>query len=488
MRSLFNPPQVKVVPLEEAIDEPRFEVPSTLSRRDGFLVDCRGGVAIIFGLSATLLLGLVGGGVDYARLSYRRTQLQSAVDAGTLAGGNTLKLASSTVESVQGVTEQTVRDSAHLLPDRPFTLTVTVAKDKTSVFARAEETVRLAFGAFLGIRTTVVAVQARANVVGKMRLCMLTLDQSAPGAFNLQTRAEVTADGCSLYSNSSNVKGMFGGDSAMAKAQTICSAGGYSGARANFAPPPQTGCPTLGDPLKDRSLPVPGSCMPIPASANSKGDTSKNLVDQSVTLDPGTYCGGLHITKKANVTLRSGIYVMKDGPLVVDQKGSLTGTDVGLFFAGDQAGLLFDKKSTISLAAPTTGIMAGLLMAEDRTVSSPVDPTTAIISFVGALLSPLSPAPSPTPQPLGLTRPLRTYRIISDDARTMLGTIYLPVGRLVIDADKPVADQSAYTVIVAAQVNLYEGPNLYLNANYDATSVPVPKGVGPISGKLLLTQ
>jgi hypothetical protein len=51
-----------------------------------------------------------------------------------------------------------------------------------------------------------------------------------------------------------------------------------------------------------------------------------------------------------------------------------------------------------------------------------------------------------------------------------------------------VADQSAYTVIVAAQVNLYEGPNLYLNANYDATSVPVPKGVGPISGKLLLTQ
>ena len=48
--------------------------------------------------------------------------------------------------------------------------------------------------------------------------------------------------------------------------------------------------------------------------------------------------------------------------------------------------------------------------------------------------------------------------------------------------------RSAYTVVVAQQVNLYEGPNLYLNANYDATSVPVPKGVGPISGKLLITQ
>ena len=61
-------------------------------------------------------------------------------------------------------------------------------------------------------------------------------------------------------------------------------------------------------------------------------------------------------------------------------------------------------------------------------------------------------------------------------------------GRLVVDAKKPVADQSAYTVIVAAQINLYEGPNLVLNANYAATSVPVPKGVGPVGGRLLLTQ
>ena len=450
--------------------------------------DRRGGVALIFGLSATVLIGLIGGGIDYARLSYRRSQLQNAVDVGTLAGGNTLKFASSTVESVKGVTEQSVRDNANPSPDRPFTLTVTVAADKTSVSARAEETTKLAFGAFIGLRAQTIAAQARANVVGRMRLCMLTLDPAAPGAFNLQKKAAVTADGCSLYSNSSNQKGMIGGDSALAKAQTICSAGGYSGPRANFAPPPQTNCPSLGDPLKDRTLPVAGSCTQIPSSANSKGDTSKNLIDQSVTLDPGTYCGGLHITKKANVALRSGIYIMKDGPLVVDQKGSLAGTDVGLFFTGDQAGMLFDKDSTISLAAPTTGIMAGLLIAEDRTVSSPIDPTAAIIGFVGGLLAPLAPAPPPTPQPLGLTRPLRTYRIISDNARTMLGTIYLPAGRLVIDADKPVADQSAYTVIVAMQLNLYEGPNLYLNANYEGTSVPVPKGVGPLSGKLLITQ
>ena len=223
------------------------------------------------------------------------------------------------------------------------------------------------------------------------------------------------------------------------------------------------------------------ACTSIPASANKKGDISQNLVDQSVTLSPGTYCGGLHVTKNAVVSLRSGIYVMKNGPLVVDQKGSLSGTDVAFYFTGDKGGLLFDSKTSISLAAPTTGVMAGLLMMEERAVSDPIDPIAAVDQ------DPLAPT-APTPPPLGATKPMRTYRIISDDARTMLGTIYLPAGRVVIDAKKPVADQSAYTVIVAQQVNLYQGPNLYLNANYDSTSVPVPKGVGPISGKLLLTQ
>ena len=74
---------------------------------------------------------------------------------------------------------------------------------------------------------------------------------------------------------------------------------------------------------------------------------------------------------------------------------------------------------------------------------------------------------------------MRTYRIVSDNARNLLGTIYLPAGRLVIDAKRPVADRSAYTIIVARQVELFDGPNLYLNTNYSGSDIPVPQGVGP---------
>jgi hypothetical protein len=442
----------------------------------------RGGVAVTFALGSTVLIGLVGGGIDYAHLATRRSQLQNAVDVGVLTGGGTLKLAASSIASVQGVTEQAIRNNAPPSPDQPFAVTVDVAADKTSVSARVQESVKLAFGGFLGMSARTVSAQARASVVGKMRLCMLTLDAAAPGAFNLQKNAQVTANGCSLYSNSLSPTGMVGGDSAMARADTICSAGGYLGLRANFAPTPQTGCPVIADPLKGRANPPIGSCATLPYPFNLLPIGKTATIDKDVTLYPGTYCGGLQIKKNAIVTLAPGIYVFQDGPLIVKDKASLTASGVGFYFTGDKGGLLFDKDTTISLTAPTSGEMAGLLMAEQTTVSAPLDP-----ALIANALD-LGVSIPPTPAPLGQTKPMRIYRIISNNARLMLGTIYLPTGRLVIDATQPVADQSAYTVVVAQQVNLYEGPNLYLNANYDATSVPVPKGVGPLSGKILITQ
>ena len=447
----------------------------------------QGSVAVIFGLSATALVGMVGGAVDYARLVASRSHLQSAVDAGVMAGGNALKLVVSNTDSIVGLTRQTIQTEAKASPASPVSVEVSVAADKTSVAARAEQTVRLVFGPFVGLATMPISAQAKASVVGKMRLCMLALDPTAAGAFAVQQKAQVTAYDCALYSNSASKTGMVGRNASVARAQTICSVGGFENQSANFTPNPQTGCPVIPDPLRDRPTPQIGTCTLLAAvlkiidvaTGPSKG---VNVIASNVTLNPGTYCGGLKITKKAVVTLNPGIYVFKDGPLVVDKEATLTGTDVGLFFTGNNAGLLFDKKTTISLAAPTTGPMAGLLMSEDASVYLPIDPVVLVDTLIGDTIT-------PTPPPLvAATQPMRIYRIISDNARTMLGTIHLPHGRLVIDAQKPVADMSAYTVVVARQINLYEGPNLYLNANYSGTSVPVPKGVGPVSGRLLLSQ
>ncbi|TNC09688.1 pilus assembly protein [Methylobacterium terricola] len=437
--------------------------------------DRSGTVLIAFAVALPILLGAVSAAVEYSRLLYRKAQLQSAADAGALAGATLLKLANSDDASVTSITRQTIEGQARTPVDRSSRITAEVGTPRSSVSTVVEETVPSLMGKLLSLPSTTLIVRATAQLVGSVRLCLLALDPSAKGAFDLEKRAQVTAEGCSLYSNSTSPSGILGKDSATARALSICSAGGFDGSKALFTPAPVTDCAPIGDPLKDRPLPSPDvNCVILSPYANPTGKRPPpgpiNMVTGNVTLDPGTYCGGLRVTDNASVSLRPGTYVMKDGPLIVDKRASLSGQGVGFFFTGDRGGMLLDKDTTISLTAPTSGVMAGLLMAEQRTV---LDPIPVPIDLV------VTPPPPPPP---GGGKAMREYRIISDNARTMLGTIYLPAGRLIIDSSRPVADQSAYTVIVARQINLYEGPNLHLNANYGATSVPVPDGVGPKSG------
>ncbi len=66
------------------------------------------------------------------------------------------------------------------------------------------------------------------------------------------------------------------------------------------------------------------------------------------------------------MSLASGTYVFKDGPLLVKDGGSLTGINTSLYFSGSTASLNFAPTTTISLTAPKGGDMAGILIAEDR--------------------------------------------------------------------------------------------------------------------------
>jgi hypothetical protein len=135
---------------------------------------------------------------------------------------------------------------------------------------------------------------------------------------------------------------------------------------------------------------------------------------------------------------------------VTGSKTTLQGTNVGFYLTGTNAVITFGGLSNISLTAPNSGAMAGLLFWEDASVQA-----------------------------------LQTHSIQSNNARVLLGTIYLPRGILSVTSNTPVADQSAYTVIVARRLNLSSSPNLVLNTGYGATDIPVPAGVGP-TGRAML--
>ena len=220
-------------------------------------------------------------------------------------------------------------------------------------------------------------------------------------------------------------------------------AGGVGGGSANFAPNATIDCPTVPDPLADRQAPAVGLC----------DFYDFEVLTGTVTLDPGTYCGGLLITGDSIVTLASGVYVIKDGPLSIAKSASVVGQHVGFYLLGDSSKFVFANTVSVELSAPKDGPMAGLLFFEDRNA------------------------------PLG-----RLHDIVSENARKLVGTIYLSRGVLNVASKKPVADQSAYTAIVASEIRLLRYPQLVLNSDYDLTDVPIPSKLSGVGGRIVLSK
>ncbi|MFI4933999.1 MAG: hypothetical protein ACHP7N_05240 [Caulobacterales bacterium] len=66
-----------------------------------------------------------------------------------------------------------------------------------------------------------------------------------------------------------------------------------------------------------------------------------------------------------------------------------------------------------------------------------------------------------------------------DQGGETVAIFYVPSATLqVTGAGNRVADQSAWTVVIAQAITLSGSPNLVINANYAASNVPVPAGVG----------
>ncbi|ACA19266.1 conserved hypothetical protein [Methylobacterium sp. 4-46] len=422
-----------------------------------FLADRTGAVALIIGLSLPLLVAGSGAAVEYARIHKRRAELQKAVDVAALGAAGELSVAGSDV-SVEAMARRLAFDSARATDPGITRVSAAVVGRGTSVTVAINETVQSLFGRLLTLPSMEIGASATAESSGSTRVCLLTLDEARPDAMHLHKNANVVATSCGLFGASADRAGIHIEDGAFVDAALICSVGGIALGRATIRGVTQSGCPPRTDPLASRAGPAIPPCY----------STTQTLIDGTRTptalLMPGVYCGGLKITNGAVVTFAAGIYVINDGPLVVDKNGVITGQNVGFYFTGDAGGVLFDVKSSIDLTAPKDGPMAGLLFFENRSVSAPV----AVQSDTK-----LPPPPPPPGSP-----PMRQYRIISNNARNLLGTIYLPAGRLIVDANNPVADRSAYTIIVARQVEFFDGPSLYLNSNYGSSDIPVPDGVG----------
>lgn len=404
-----------------------------------------GGIAVAFSLALVPLLGCVALAVDVSTWYAARTELQKIADGAAIASVRELRVGFASNAQVEAAARAYARAAlqhgakmaqdaeieAQVAPDRDA-VTITVASALSPVFSRL---------VYDGLAN--VSVSSTARLSGSSPICMIGTRESGPNGLRMQDEAYLDAGGCGIYANSSHQHGLALEDQSRVLASLVCSSGGVRSRGGTARPAPQTDCPSVGDPLAPR-LDAVRAAYPSPCG----GVAFKLVVVFNATIGPGNYCGGIEVRNGARLRFAPGVYVIGGDGLEVGGGGHIEGDYVSMLFVrGSELDLR--ANSTVRLSASKDGVLAGVLFMQYPTgVANDAD---------------------------------REFTISSNDARELLGTIYVPAGRFIVDAERPVAGDSAYTVIVASRIDISNKARLILNTDYAATDVPVPEGIGPKS-------
>ena len=381
-----------------------------------------------------------GGVIDYMSLSMQDKDVQRAADHAALAAAAELVTGDAAQDRVDEIARVYVAQNY----SREATTQAEMLPEGGGVRVTVTSPPRVFFPGPIGANAGPVVAEAIAEVHGETQnLCVIALDQDSDRAISLDSNASVNAPNCTIYSNSKKKKGISVLSNAKLISSLTCSAGGKEGSVSNFSPAPLLDCPQIEDPLASRPKPTVGPC---------KYDKFKKK-DYTGSISPGVYCNGLTIDGNSKVTMEPGVYIIKEGDFKVDSNSEVTGDGVGIFLAGTKSRFEFTSNAKVSLTAPRTGVMAGLLFMEDNTIAKETK-----------------------------------HRITSDYTERLVGTIYLPRGSFLIDANQDIAEESEFTVLVVRMLELKAGPKLVLNTDYGAIDVPVPGGVGKQLGQARLSQ
>ncbi len=330
---------------------------SSVAKR--FANDRSGNFTLITSVSALVLLGIAGFAVNTIAMDHEQSALQDSLDGAVLAGAGL---------GYSATDNQRITEAEKFLSREGYAFgTVDSAgfdtKAKSAVF-RVEDkevvgqaTIQVAnlFGGIVGQKYYPINVEARAAKRSSDPVCFHALNPSESGAIQLYGNATMEAD-CPVMANSQSTAGILTwGKKSWAKASDFGVTGSFSG---EFTPVPKTDVFPLDDQYAALPVPVPGSCADV-ADAIKKMD---------VTLDPGTYCGGLTIRPGATVTLNPGVYVFEDGALEVSAGSVLKGNEVTLAFVGDDAIFLANANSKITLTSPVKGTYKNIQFMSDRTL------------------------------------------------------------------------------------------------------------------------
>jgi len=392
----------------------------------------RGNLVVITGLMAIPLSMIVVMTLELVSLSSEKARMQAAVDAAALAGARELAVAGGAARNASGFAEEFALNQVTDLAPR-VTMNFTASQNEGGFQVSGVGVRGSFFGNLVPPGGFKIEVSAIADALNQQPLCVLALPENEPSGLSATSNSSVQANNCLVHSNGDIITTK----DAIIKAGTIQATGTASGA--GYSPAANSGALNVADPFKGREVtnPLPMTCVPSPVSPNAFSGNSDYYIGA------GVHQREILLSGNATITLGPGNHHFCNGVTVKDS-GTLQGTDVVMIFHENKT-FHATQSSKISLTGRISGEWAGFVI-----VTSRENVADMIIS--------------------------------SPNVDKLLGTIYLPSARLVINAAGNVAEASKWSVVVAKDIALDKNASLVINTDYAGSGVPVPLGVGDKAG------
>jgi Flp pilus assembly protein TadG len=397
-----------------------------------FASDAKASVVPVFTLAIIPFLAMVGSAVDYSRASGLKTGLQAALDAAVLAGArdgtaNWTNVALDTFNNNiprSGLSVLSLNAPAFSASGTNYTGTVTASA-------------RTSFMGLMGISSVSLAVQSVATTKDGTpgQFCVLALNKTAPGALTLNGNAaiNITASQCTLQINSNNSQAVsLNGNTSVASNNNCFVGGMVKVGNASISPAPQK-CEPVPDPFANYVKPTVGPCQYNNYSASGK---------QTITLQPGVYCGGMSFSGQVSVNFAPGLYVIKDGVLNESGGTAFTGSGVTFFVTGQGSGVQMSGQADWHLTAATSGPLPGFVFFLDPSGPSGLAATSSTLAGNAELY--------------------------------FEGVAYFPKQQLTITGNSEVQATAPYSAFIADTITINGNGQLVLNSDPNATPVPIP--------------
>jgi hypothetical protein len=348
----------------------------------------KGTVAVIVAVCLTVMVGFAAISLDGGQVQDNRRLAQAAADAAALAAAGDLYTNFRTNNGLDSggtalAKAQASAKASGFSNDGTTSIVTVNIPPSTGLFAGTAGYAEViidyyqprAFSAIFG--SDPVHIQARAVAVGKwtpFRDGILVLDPHASGSLNSNGGGTVTIQNADVIVDSDSataVVGTGGGKITAPNFYITGAPGDTTSGGATISGNIYSGQTPTPDPLAYLPEPDPKTMV---QQSNNQTHASGN---QTLSLQPGVYKGGITVSGQASLTMAPGIYYMDGGGFSFTGQGNLSAD--GVMIVNDPKSssdrININGNGSVDMSPPTSGIYQGISLWQTRSSTNEIDIT-----------------------------------------------------------------------------------------------------------------